>query len=335
MIKGINYDVGTQFEPGTPTRIVWRLDLVRDELRSIAEDLNCNAVCLYGTDLRRLAETSEIALEHGLAVWLQPRIIDTSRAGYLEHLEEAAKLAERLNERGGRIVLNVGCELTLFIRGMLPGLHFGMRSALLGWRLGRRLIPRANRKLNALLGTAAARVRRHFGGEITYSSGLWEHVDWEPFDRVGLNQYRIEENRDVYVPALRSHFRHGKPVVVTEFGCGSYVGAARLGPSGHEVVDWRKSPPELKSALHRSEDEQAGYIADLLDIHAREGVAGAFVFQFIEPVYGYNEDSRYDLDRVGYGIVRVRAEGSDRPYSSGHREPKKAFHVVSEMYARM
>lgn len=335
MIKGINYDVGTEFEPGTPTRIVWKLDLVRDELRSIAKDLNCNAVCLYGTDLRRLSEASEIALGLGLSVWLQPRIIDVSQARYLEHLEDAAKLAERLRENGGRIVFNVGCELTLFVRGMLPGLHFGMRSGLLGRRLGKKLIPRANRKLNSLIRTAAERARRHFGGEVTYSSGLWEHVDWAPFDLVGLNQYRLEENWDVYVPALQSHFQYGKPVVVTEFGCGAYAGAARLGPTGHEVVDWRKPQPEVTSELKRNEDEQAEYIAELLDIYVRENVAGAFVFQFIEPVNGYDEDWRYDLDRVGYGIVRVRGEDSGHPYSSGYREPKKAFHVVSEKYARM
>lgn len=335
MIKGINYDVGTEFEKNTPTRIVWKLDLVRDELRSIAEDLNCNAVCLYGTDLRRLSEVSEIALDFGLEVWLQPRIIDVPQSRYLEHLEDAAKLAERLRAGGGRVVLNVGCELTLFVRGMLPAPGFGLRSELLGWGLGKTLLPRANRKLNELLAAAAERARRHFGGRVTYSAGLWEQVDWGPFDLVGVNQYRIEENWDVYESALQSHTRFGKPVVVTEFGCASYAGAARLGPTGHEVVDWRKSRPEIKSDLPRSEDEQAEYIAELLDIYAREDVAGAFVFQYIEPVYGYDEDSRHDLDRVGYAIVRVRGEDSGRPYSEGNREPKKAFQVVADRYSRM
>ncbi len=332
MIKGISYDVGTEFERNVPTRIVWKLGLVRDELKSISEELNCNAVCLYGTDLQRLSDASEIAMEFGLSVWLQPRIIDVPRAIYLQHLEDAAILAERLRQDGGQIVLNLGCELTLFGRGMLPGFNFGMRSKLLGWKLGRLLLPRANRKLNALLRVAVEKARRHFGGEIIYSSGLWETPEWECFDMVGLNQYRVEENWEVYVPALRSHFRHGKPVVITEFGCGAYEGASRLGPTGHEVVNWRKSPPELSSELKRDENEQAEYIAELLDIYIRENVAGAFVFQYINPVYGYDENARYDLDRVGYGIVRVRCEDSDNSYSSGHREPKKAFHVVSKIY---
>jgi hypothetical protein len=334
-VKGINYDVGTEYEPGVPTRMVWRPDLVRAELRSIAEDLHCNAVTLYGTDPERLREAAETALDLGLAAWIQPRLIDATPRRYLDHLDRVARVAEDLRAAGGRVVLNVGCEMSLLIRGMLPGRTFTVRSELLGWGIGRLLLPRSNRRLSALLATAAERARRHFGGDLTYGAGLWEWIDWAPFDLVGLNQYRIAENQDVYVSVLRNHVRHDKPVVITEFGCGSYAGASRVGPNGHEVIDWRSSRPRLAKELRRDEDEQAAYITELLEIYAEEGVHGAFVFQYIEPVHAYDDDSRYDLDRAGYGIVRVRGEDAERPYSAGFREPKKSFHAISRMYARM
>jgi hypothetical protein len=58
-----------------------------------------------------------------------------------------------------------------------------------------------------------------FGGPVSYASGIWEEVDWSGFDVVGIDGYRDEQNAPYYRQLLAPSHRHGKPVVVTEFGC--------------------------------------------------------------------------------------------------------------------
>jgi hypothetical protein len=48
--RGVNYDVGTNYDPGgTLTRPVWDLDLVRQEIRAIRDELHCTSLGIYGT----------------------------------------------------------------------------------------------------------------------------------------------------------------------------------------------------------------------------------------------------------------------------------------------
>lgn len=333
-LKGINYDVGTEYTPGQSTRTVWRSDLVRDEMRSIAEDLHCNAVCVYGTDLDRLAEAAETAQDNGLQVWLQPRLIEADPARYLDHLDRAAEIAARLHRRDDRTALNVGCEMTIFTAGIMPGDDYNARTSLLSNPLGWIRFPLFNRRLNGLLAHAAATARHHFTGILTYSGALWEQVDWTPFDVVGSNHYRLAYNQRRYVTGLRKHYRHGKPVVITEFGCGAYKGAAAKGPSSHEIIDWSGERPVLTDPPPRDESVQAAYIADLISVFAGEGLHGAFVFEFVQPYNSHDpDDARHDLDRAGYGLVKVGAEDGPSPYSGGHRAPKAAFDAVARSYA--
>ena len=57
---------------------------------------------------------------------------------------------------------------------------------------------RLGRDLNAFLADAVAAVRPAFGGPLTYSSGMWEDVDWGPFDMVGVDLYRDASNEATY-----------------------------------------------------------------------------------------------------------------------------------------
>ncbi|MNH46366.1 hypothetical protein D3C79_1091220 [compost metagenome] len=71
---------------------------------------------------------------------------------------------------------------------------------------------------------------------------------------------------------------------------------------------------------------------ELLQIYKQEHIYGAFVYDFIMPNKPFSPDPRYDLDMGSYGIIKVYPEDSDKPYSSGHWEPKKAFQEISEYY---
>ena len=166
----------------------------------------------------------------------------------------------------------------------------------------------------------STRIRPIFGGQLTYSSGPWEEVDWRPFDVVGIDLYRDTENAATFVDDVRALHRHGKPVVITEFGCCAFRGAEDLGGGGFLVVDWTAAPPIVEPGLVRDEQVQARYIDELLDVFTAERVHGAFVYDFIEPGNPYSPDPRFDLDMAGFGVVkcypsaraRLRGDGTLR-----------------------
>jgi hypothetical protein len=186
--------------------------------------------------------------------------------------------------------------------------------------------------LNDLVASATAVAREVFGGSITYSSGSWEELDWSGLDYVGVDYYMDAGNRSTYVDDLRAYHQHGKPIVITEFGCCCYEGAEDAGGSGFDIVDWEKSPPELKGDFVRNEQVQADYIANLIEIYEGEGVHGAFVYTFLEES-PHSPDPRYDLDMASFGIVKIYPEESEKSYAStGYWEPKLAFDEIARIY---
>jgi hypothetical protein len=332
--KGINYGVGMNHVGDGCTRELWRTDLVEQELRVIRDELNCTSVSIYGTEIPRLTEAAGIALSLGLAVWLQPRLFNGTAAETLDHLAETARAAEQLREHHEDLILNIGCEFSLYTTGIIPGEDFVEKGFPLGSPRWWPLLPLFNKRLNVLLANAAVVARSHFKGAITYGSGLWEKVDWTPFDIVGSNHYRHEFNEASYLHDLRRLHRYGKPVAILEFGCGSYRGAEKDGPRAQRLVDWTipGKLSVLQSAPPRKEAAQARYIADLIKIYAAENVFAAFAFEFIQPDSPWSPDPRHDLDRAGYSVVKVHPDGSERPYSSGYWEPKAAFHELARRY---
>ncbi len=324
-IKGVNYDVGTAYVPGHLSRPRWNEEEVREDIRVIAEELHCNAVTVFGSEAGRLAVAARHAAEQGLRVWLQPRLVESGPAETLAHLREVSVIAEELRLRyPDRISLNVGCELSLFMRGIVPGRTFERRTQVLTltWPL---LLWRYNRKLNEHLGEAVTVAREHFQGDVTYAAGSWEILDWRPFDLVGVNLYRDASNQAGYLRDLRALRRHGRPVVITEFGCCAHEGADAKGASGDGIVDWRAATPRVKGAQVRSEQVQADYLAALIETYAAEDVHGAFVFEFAEPSYPHSPDPRHDLDMASFGIVKVCSR-------DGRWERKAAFSRVADLY---
>jgi hypothetical protein len=328
-LKGINYDVGTRFGDQL-SRVSWRRADVQDELRVIRDELHCNAVQLFGSDITRLAEAGEIARELGLGVWLQPRLIDGHREAVLDHVAQAAGAAEHLRRAHGDVVLNVGCELTVFSAGIVRGRSYNERAARLARPYWGPALPLFSSRLNRLLARACRTARREFAGPLSYGAGLWERVDWEPFDFVGLNYYRLKFNRRRYSQRLRRHTQRGTPVVITEFGCGTFAGAADRGPTSHAIVHHGPAGPTIPSEYERSEREQARYLAELLAVFGAVGVDGAFVFEFVEPYKPHSPDSRQDLDMSSYGIVKVLPGAPTEPFSW---EPKAAFAKVASIYS--
>jgi len=327
-IRGINYDVGTKFGTMMTAQAHLSTRQLIHDFKTIASKLYCNAIHLYGTDVERLKDCAAVALKQGLAVWLQPRLIDAFPEQALDHLAQTAEAAERLRQQYKTVTLDIGCELTAFMSGIIPGDTYVHRIASLA--ASEQLFRQFDNRLNAHLAKAIQIARANFNGKISYAAALWETVDWTDFDIIGLDYYHMAYNKDTYVRDLRKFRTFDKPIVITEFGCCSYQGAEDKGPAGYDIVDWSKPVPELNGRYIRDEHVQADYLAKLIKIFEEEKIDGYFAYVFSNPDQPYSPEARYDLDMASFGVVKVTSVGD----GDVTWEPKEAFHTIATMYSR-
>ena len=330
-LRGINYDIGTRYGP-IMTRPEFDRAASRRDLRVIRDGLHCNAVRISGEDPGRLTAAARDALQLGLEVWLSPLLHDKDEQDTLQATVACAAAAEELRQRHPRLVFVLGCELTIFMPGLLavgPG-NVLDRLAAPGFREQLRS-GRHNKPLNAFLARANNAVRTVFHGQVTYASAPVETVDWAPFDCVCLDYYPSPAD-----PLARQpYFAHGKPVIITETGCCTYQGAEDKGGMGHLIMDQRSIPVrELDGDYTRDEHLQAATVTALLARLEAAGTDGCFVYTFIIPALTHSEDPRKDLDMASYGLVKSLASGQGTTYPGTLWEPKESFTAVAGYYAR-
>ncbi|NUO44480.1 MAG: abortive phage infection protein [Streptomyces sp.] len=329
--RGVVYTVGAGETPAT----AWSAARMRGDLRVIRDELHANTVDVTGDGVGRLTATAAEAAELGLRIWLQPTLGDVPERDILEHLAETGRFAERLRRQGASVELSVGCEFWLFVPGIIPGDTVferieNLQSGNVDWAGMQRRLARFTAK-------AARLGRRVFHGRLSYASAPEiDQVDWGLFDIVGVDYYSYFPRRADYVRELRKYLRHGKPLVVTEFGTCAYVGAPEAGGMGWDIVDHGKNPEEIKDPVPvRSERVQAAYVADLLDVFTSMDLYGAMVFEFLTADAPHRPgDPRHDLDLASYGITKAVQDRPGDPDSGWHREPKEAFHAVARAYGR-
>ncbi len=325
--NGIHYDVGMPTIHGPSTRPSLPVEVMEREIANIAGGLHANAIRVTGDNVARIRAAGAIADAHDLEVWLSPMLPNAGPSTTLSAIESCARDAERLRLDGAAVTLVVGCELSVFMAGILPGERHADRLALLADpdRLMREVAgagmdPQA--VFSDYLATAVARARASFAGSVTYAAGLWEEVDWSLFDIVGVDAYRHAGNRETYADGLRAQARHARPVVVTEFGCTTYRGAADAGGMGWDVVDWQDR--RLRDGIVRDEAAQAAEIGSLLDVLPSIGVDGAFVYTYVAPSYPASTDPAADLDTASFALVRS--------WPGGRVETKDAYRTIADRY---
>jgi hypothetical protein len=120
--KGINYDTG--FMPGNHSRPDFDPAVVAAEIRVIARELGCTAVRITGADAERIGVAARAAAVEGLEVWFSPFPVEVLAADLIGLFRDCADRAEQLRRDGAAVVLVIGCELTLFNPGYLPGTFF-------------------------------------------------------------------------------------------------------------------------------------------------------------------------------------------------------------------
>jgi hypothetical protein len=345
--RGINYDTGF-LSAGTSTREPFDPEVVRREMRIIRDDLHCTAVRVTGGDADRLEIAATHAAAAGLEVWFCPFTNGLTQDALLALLDDCAERAERLRRRGAEVVLCAGSELSLFTVGFLPGETLDERLALVADPLRvRPLIGEVRARINDFLRRAVTTVRARFGGPVSYASLALEGVDWAPFDVIATDAaYRssataanFRENIRAFVAQGRAQ---GKPVAITEFGCGTYRGAADVAAHGNSSVVWGDDgrATRLNGEYVRDEDEQATYLRELLDVFDAEGVDAAFVYTFALSGLPHRDDPNVDLDMASYGVVRVLDDQSAAGDPRGRRypdmpwEPKAGFDAVADWFGR-
>lgn len=318
--RGVSYMSGVH-EPDEVARI----------MRTIRHDLSCTSVMVVDSDVDSLVEAAAIALAEGLDVVVRPHPGNVRARALLDHLRTAAVAAEGLRASApGKVSLIVGNELSMTTPGIVPGL--GELSRLMVILRARSLLRRRiSRRVNQLLVRAAEVARGHFGGPIGYCAAMWEEVDHGPFDFVGVNLYRTGTDAAGYRRRVADLVASaGKPVVITEFGCGAQVGGDVRGPGSFLVVNWLVDPPRIKGGVERDESVQAAYLAELVDVYDDVGVDGCFAFTFCMADFPHRpEDPAHDLDLAGFGLVAVP------PDDVANWRPKEAFHALARAYAAL
>ncbi len=326
----------------------WRPDytpaLMRRELDIIRAGLRANAVRLGGRDPRRLLAAAGYAASIGLNVWLGPELWNATPQRTLSYVTEAAAAAEPLFRRWpDRLTFSVGNELTLFMRGIVPGRSLARRGRLP--RL-RKFVLSGQEPLRAFLAEAASSVRRVYSGPISYSALPFERVDWDHFDVAGVNYYRQQAlSTGQYLAEVSRLQATGKPVAITEFGFAacrdaddpkflSTFNAARSSMLGMAIPVLRPFVrPRVRTVYPRDEQAQARHLIDQLRLLDRAGADRAFVMSFSFPLAPYSEDPRHDLDATALSIVRALPRGQHgTTYPGVGWEPKEAFHAVARYY---
>jgi hypothetical protein len=328
--QGINYDTG--FSPGGKiSRPDFDADIVRREMQVIADELHCTAVRVSGGEPGRLSLAGEAAAAAGLEVWFSPFPCELTAGELAPLFADCADRAEHLRRSGAPVVLVTGCELSLFAAGFLPGGSVyeriaGLRSPSPQLYTAFAAMPA---RLNGFLAETAAAARERFAGPLSYASGMWEPVDWRPFDFAATDAYRDTDNAGRFRAELRQQLGHGKPLAVTEFGCCTYAGAAGRGGLGWAIIDETADPPRLDGDYVRDEAEQVGYLRELQTIFDEEGVDLAFWFTFAGYGLPHATGPRRDLDLASYGVVRVLESGPPGGYQGLGWEPKLVFGALA------
>jgi hypothetical protein len=300
----------------------------------IARDLQCNAVRVSGGDPARLSVAATHAADAGLGVWFSPFPCEMTPAEMEPNFADCADRAEDVRKHCADVVLVTGGELSLFAAGFVPGENAYVRIAAVSsgdprlWAT----LAEVPAQVNAFLADTAVDSRSRFGGKVTYGSGMWEEVDWSPFDIVAVDAYRSAEHGPSFREALRRYFRHGKPVAVAEFGCCTYRGAGERGGAGWAIIEPDADPPRLNGDYVRDEGEQVRYLRELLQIFDQVGVDTTFWFTFAGYELPRRKDPRYDLDMASYGLVRILEDERGTTYPDLAWEPKEAFYALAAAY---
>lgn len=329
--KGITYDVGTEYTLGNLSRTGLTPEVIEKDIFEIKNNLNCNSIRIYGTRKHSLILATEIALKAGLNVWLSPRLINQNTQTTINFIQDIAKEVETFKSmyRANEIVFIVAGEATIDVKGFSEGetIYDRIQNIAKPFFFIKKALgikPPYQKAFNNFLQQSFLAVREKFSGKISYASAMWEIVDWTIFDFVSINLYKASFNKSFFDKIIRKMKSKGKPLAITEFGCCTYIGADKKGPTGYMVLDKTTEPPAFKEKCERDEQTQADYISDLLQTFEKEKVDATFIFDFYNQKLTHSSNPDFDYDKASFGVTKSIGENK--------WEPKKSFYIISDYY---
>lgn len=342
--RGVAYDCGSNNKTGQGdlSRMVWNDDIMRSEIDLVADELNANSVTIYGTVLERLEKTVAHAVDRGLHVWLQPRLMDGSQPEVLDFIGEVSSLGESFRKQGADIHVSIGCTHSIQTPGIMPGEFYHNRMGNAFPDADHHFLKPAGpidkedvaKKLNAFLTKAAEVARANFSGGITYSGGPFEDVDWSLVDYIGLVEYFYPHpSREAYAEELNSYKKWGKPVLISEYGSFTYAGSAEKGLLGFDIVDRTVDPPTVFPGFVRDEGAQAEFHLDSLRLFDELGMYSVAVTELVHPTHPHSDDPKYDLDTASMTITKTIRDNYFDHHSTYRFEPKESFRAIARYYA--
>ena len=137
--------------------------------------------------------------------------------------------------------------------------------------------------------------------------------------------HATKADRAGHTAQLAPFRRWGKPIMILEFGCCTFTGAAEMGGMGWDIVDYSGDVPVIPPQCVRDEQEQADHLATMLEVFTGEGFLGASPYTFISPDVPDRPDDRpHDEDIAAFSLCKViRTTSSDpaSPYRWSRRSP--------------
>jgi len=318
-VKGISYELcsrfsGDEWAPPSESQMDESLHVMKNQL-------HCNGLQVMGDCDEVMIACVKTAIGKGFdTIIVSPRPYKKSPSEdntIDEGIEMVASFAEKLEDlrKFVALVLCVGWEWEISLRGIATSATYAERSYEIygryekDWKKWERIMrPYVEEKLNSYLEQAIGKVRKNFGGKLTYSSGEGTRslVHWDDLglDIVGPMIYYAKKYQtpSTIQEELRSFQRYGKPVYVTEFGCFTYQGASLYGGDG-----WRQYHGQ-----DYSQEEQAQSIMEQVKLFDTAGVDGIFLHSF-------NFPSGIENDTQSQSLVRGYAP----------RERKRSFYAYA------
>lgn len=184
---------------GMNWRPVFDPSVLRRKLGIIRKDLHCTAIRIGGRSLSRLRFATKSALDEGLEVWFCPQLWGRTAARTVGYLSRAAEVLETIRrDWPNRVVYDVGSEISLFSRGILPAGTFAER--IRNPNLASIVQSGAYRaSLNNFLGHAVAAVRSRYRGG--------DHLRLPRLGGRGLDSVRLRRGRPFSVGGNRGPVR--------------------------------------------------------------------------------------------------------------------------------
>lgn len=328
--KGINYDTG--FEPYGPeysSRKTFDIEVVGKELQIIAENLGCTDVRITGAEPKRIENAARLAISAGMNVWFSPFPCNLQIDNLISYLVSCAISAESIRRISSNTIFVLGCEISLFNNGFLPGNHLLERSQTFTnfgeWKFA------MNEKLKQFFETAILEIRKYFKGKITYAAGEWEQIEWSLFDLVSVDLYRAKHNQSYYEQQLKTYLTFNKPLAITEFGCCPVRGASGLGGNAtFTILSFQQNELIVNEGWQYDEDEQVNYLKELYSMFQALGVMYTFWFTFADYEKRYNTDKKHNLDMASYGVVQT-LNHNGKTFPEMHWEPRKIFWSLNQV----